>query len=696
MGNSLEQYRAAVGTHDIFVSSRNYKMCMKGKFWNTPLFLFYLEAIYLQTLKVVVHNYNLMRFNRLWLTQIYLYQFYIPDLILLANDVEVNPGPDTENTIAVNSFLFYGPWNSACQAIWCSDLELPLMVMHKKDNKMAKPLEKPSKLYKIIGDGNCFFRALSYAVTGRQNYHNIVRAKIIQHMRQNENALLAYMNSSVDEYLARTEMANLGVWGTDVEIITAASLLKTDIYVYTKVGSLYKWQRFPSSIMSGYPAKYGGGIYLQNTSGVHYDLVLDVSPKLNSNLCHERNGNNQGSNHRTKKGEHCNQSPEVKKVSDNATDSSNSNKIVCAKSMKKLVKQTFSVENADSKKKQTHLSNFHNAIQYKMYHCQICFEAWPVKGKNKSKQTNCICQRCTSDKKSPKKFSSQNQMIPSSIPIELQDLTQIKEMLIARALPIMNVYVKPGGQRGFSGHCINLPQQLSELAQSLPRHPRHVSLLLVTMKGKDNACQDDVVRRGKVQQALNWLIQNNPYYKTVILDLDSLNSLPLNGVPDDLQTVETNESDFQNNVTNSNVSDVDEDQVINDDTNTSSFLPHNDNSKLEKDAILSEIGIAKTNWPSVGDAPLNEYSISGLATLAFPTLFPDGKGDPTNPCLRRGIPFIERIKHLLKLAEIKNGRFHFRFASHPRFSYWALNMIQREEQCNKQLFFSIKIREKRF
>ena len=153
---------------------------------------------------------------------------------------------------------------------------------------------------------------------------------------------------------------------------------------------------------------------------MHYDLVLDVSPNLNSNLCHERNGNNQGSNHRTKKGEHCNQSPEVKKVSDNATDSSNSNKIVCAKSMKKLVKQTFSVENADSKKKQTHLSNFHNAIQYKMYHCQICFEAWPVKGKNKSKQTNYICQRCTSDKKSPKKFSSQNQMIPSSIPIELQ------------------------------------------------------------------------------------------------------------------------------------------------------------------------------------------------------------------------------------------------------------------------------------
>ena len=108
MGNSLEQYRAAVGTHDIFVSSRNYKMCMKGKFWNTLLFLFYLEAIYLQTLKVVVHNYNLMRFNRLWLTQIYLYQFYIPDLILLANDVEVNPGRTLRIQLQLILFYFMG------------------------------------------------------------------------------------------------------------------------------------------------------------------------------------------------------------------------------------------------------------------------------------------------------------------------------------------------------------------------------------------------------------------------------------------------------------------------------------------------------------------------------------------------------------------------------------------------------------
>ena len=106
--------------------------------------------------------------------------------------------------------------------------------------------------------------------------------------------------------------------------------------------------------------------------------------------------------------------------------------------------------------------------------------------------------------------------------------------------------------------------------------------------------------------------------------------MPENGVPDYLQTLETNETEFQNIETNANTSDdSDEDQLINNETKTSSFLPHNGNEKLEKDAILSEVGTGKINWPTIEDKPLNEYSISGLATLAFPTLFPDGKADST-------------------------------------------------------------------
>ena len=94
-------------------------------------------------------------------------------------------------------------------------------------------------------------------------------------------------------------------------------------------------------------------------------------------------------------------------------------------------------------------------------------------------------------------------------------------MLIARALPIMRVYIKPGGQRGYSGHCINLPQNVGELAHSLPRYPKDLSVIVVKMQGKDNSFKDVTVRRQNVADALHWLINNNPYYKDIIINNDS-------------------------------------------------------------------------------------------------------------------------------------------------------------------------------
>ena len=161
-----------------------------------------------------------------------------------------------------------------------------------------------------------------------------------------------------------------------------------------------------------------------------------------------------------------------------------------------------------------------------------------MKSKPKSPATY-VCQRCKGDKGTPKKFSAGNDMIPSAVPKELQGLTQIEEMLISCALPIMKVYVKPGGQHGYSGHCINLPQKVSELAQSLPRFPKNIPLIMVTMNGKNNNFKDVIVRKSKVEQALSWLMKNNPHYDKIKFDSDALNSLPTNGIPDDLQTIET-------------------------------------------------------------------------------------------------------------------------------------------------------------
>ena len=67
--------------------------------------------------------------------------------------------------------------------------------------------------------------------------------------------------------------------------------------------------------------------------------------------------------------------------------------------------------------------------------------------------------------------------------------------------------------------------------------------------------------------------------------------------------------------------------------------------------------------------------------MVFPTLFPYGKGDPTCKGRHRAVTLAEAFKHLERYCDIlvSDGIHYWRFASHPRFPYWALNMKQRHE-----------------
>ncbi len=106
------------------------------------------------------------------------------------------------------------------------------------------------------------------------------------------------------------------------------------------------------------------------------------------------------------------------------------------------------------------------------------------------------------------------------------------------------------------------------------------------------------VRKQKVHSALVWLINNNPHYSEITINEDALTSLPENGVPPDLMTVETD-----NDISDDNCSvhvgpptdNPSVDIVYNDSTEMSSFLPvklvNNNNRKLK----LSEISFLKMN-----------------------------------------------------------------------------------------------------
>ena len=124
------------------------------------------------------------------------------------------------------------------------------------------------------------------------------------------------------------------------------------------------------------------------------------------------------------------------------------------------------------------MQKFHRTLHLKIFQCRVCKEAWPLTS-NPRNPNSYTCAHCVRDKSVPQKFSAQNFMIPAGAPPELNGLTQVDEVLIACALPIMRVYVKPGGQSAYHGHCINLPQDVSDLASSLPHYPKDISVIVV-------------------------------------------------------------------------------------------------------------------------------------------------------------------------------------------------------------------------
>ena len=128
-------------------------------------------------------------------------------------------------------------------------------------------------------------------------------------------------------------------------------------------------------------------------------------------------------------------------------------------------------------------------------------------------------------------------------------------------------------------------------------------------------------------------------------------------------------------------SEENEDKVYDFNTEMGSFLPTKIKSKIERD-ILND-SIMKAETIVVGKDALNEFKTEYLATLAIPTLFPNGKGDATRLGMRRAIAksdtesFSEKIKHFIKFAEFIDGKLTYRFAAHPCFGFWAYNMLYR-------------------
>ncbi|XP_060553971.1 uncharacterized protein LOC132715016 [Ruditapes philippinarum] len=146
-------------------------------------------------------------------------------------------------------------------------------------NFISQELDAPSRIQPIIGDGNCFFRCISYIVSGWEKHFHFFRSKLIQHMQLISQLCtpLLNRNEDVDQYIARTKMATNNTWATQTEIFVMSHLLKTDIFIYTNSGNNYQWLRHSGQFLDRNMVVHNQCIYLNHHNRNHYEVVLEVA-----------------------------------------------------------------------------------------------------------------------------------------------------------------------------------------------------------------------------------------------------------------------------------------------------------------------------------------------------------------------------------------------------------------------------------
>ena len=248
-------------------------------------------------------------------------------------------------------------------------------------------------------------------------------------------------------------------------------------------------------------------------------------------------------------------------------------------------------------------------------------------------------------------------------------------MLISAIMPIMSIYRLPQGQYGYSGHVINLPQEVHSFATSLPRLPSELDIVVVRKEGANQSHRDFRVRRSVVSCALQWLITNNKYYiaNQVRIDQSALENLPqdenlsnmISGVAIPTPSLQQVSSDQGCDLYDAHL--------------TRSFVPIASRSVTEQEAISLSIQQRQSHqptsnpsilaWPSIGGTPVNEFTTEGYFSCAFPTLFPTGAADFLGQ-RQNQVTIGNYFKHLMMYDD-------HRFAKHPRFRFFALNTEMR-------------------
>ena len=99
---------------------------------------------------------------------------------------------------------------------------------------------KPSNIYQVLGDGNCYFRCISYVLSGKEDHHRDVRKVLCEYISWFPGRLSVLITDKDElkngcKYIERSGMRENGKWATEVKILATAKCFQRDIHILSRI-----------------------------------------------------------------------------------------------------------------------------------------------------------------------------------------------------------------------------------------------------------------------------------------------------------------------------------------------------------------------------------------------------------------------------------------------------------------------------
>jgi hypothetical protein len=458
--------------------------------------------------------------------------------LMLSGDIELNPGP-VQNNIPTRLSSNVG----LEQRLKCFQL---------------KPFD-------VGGDGDCFFRAVSHQLYGNPEQHLEVRAAGIAYMRDNPEKFIE-SNTEISwlEYL--NNMSMQGTWAGAMIIQAVADQLKLKITIAETREGFSEY----SIIQPVEPTQQLTDIYLGHIDEYHYVSTLPCS-SISSLCCNELNSTRQLNTRRN--GEKTVNPSISNRIRNEPVNPQQLTQISQSKQMKtqymrqymkrKRVNTTQSPESKEKKRQymkeyrkqkrevyrkkkspeveplQSLISKFHDIVsQGPLYICTCCDQLWykhSVVPAASLKESNPDAQKRLLNRKSLNnvewlcrtcnKHLKKNKVPPCAAINGMQFpekpsffyLNELECRLLAPRLAFQKLMQAPRGrQLKINGNIVNVPADVANTVNMLPRLPNETSTIKVNLKRKlqyKSSALSLNVRPNKVAEAGRWLVNNGDLYK---------------------------------------------------------------------------------------------------------------------------------------------------------------------------------------